>query len=640
MDVLENFPKLRKSRTLYGTSLCLTVISEPLDHVQPSPDTKSYYPVWQRVKRKIILSIRIKKLLTGGTNLGPLSSLSSKINDDALRNYLSSKLVRLDGETEVLSGHSTFTIGPGTKLASFWNIFISFVLLYAAFVTPYLLSFESITPADGLFRVDMLIDVLFLIDLGVNFNLGYYNSEGHVITNRVLIATRYLKGWFILDCVASIPFSIIEFCSVGTSWNLLISKVRSLPKLLRLSRVLKLFKNLTQLEQIDWLMGVNQQVWRLAKVVLGAFLSLHIVACLWHFSARAYNYSPDTWVYRYGYLDTPPAEKYETSLYWGFTTLTTIGYGDISPLTPLEKGIAMVWMIGAVYLISFSVGSLAAAAASAETKDKVVNEKIAIAERFGEAARIKKNVLHMLKRNVRLENDHFSLSEKAKESMLNGLPMSVKYEVAMNIYGESVAHFPFFTTRGNSFVGAIALFLEVQVYSAWDVIWNSGEASHGIYFITNGKITYIVPNKGVKFSSLHEWQYFGDIEVVNETERKFDVTANQHLVLLLLPRRIIGKIKDEFPKIWIEIREAAVRREQLLYMHAAEMIVVKRILQAGGNFECSSVVKEMIEDEYDILIEDHKRNKSTDIIELESRVASLTESMSRLRILINSVVNK
>ena len=637
MDLLSR--KARKAHTLYNSALSQTVISDSVDATIHSSRTKSYYEVWQRVKHKIIVSIRIQKLLNASQKISAMSSISSKVCDEELRSYLNSKLIRLGGEVPVVSGHSRFVIGPGTKLASAWNILISFVLIYAAFVTPYLFSFENVTTADLLFRVDMLIDVLFLIDLVMNFNLGYYNSEGHIITNRAFIAKRYCKGWFLLDCVASIPFSIIEFCSVGNT-DVLISKVRTLPKLLRLSRVLKLFKNITQLEHIDWLMGVNQRVWRLIKVLLGAFLSLHIVACLWHFSARAYNYSADTWVFRYGYLDAVPGELYETSLYWALTTLTTIGYGDIVPLTPIEKGIAMAWMIAAVYLISFSVGSLAAAAASAETKDKVINEKIAIAERFAKATKVKKNVLHLLKRNVRLENDNFSLSEKAKESMLNGLPMSVKHEVAMSIYSQAVAKFPFFTTRGNSFVGAIALFLELQNYAAGDIIWNAGEATHGIYFITNGKITYMIPEKEVKFSTLHEGQYFGDIELIHEVERRFDVTANQHSVLLCLPRHIIRKIKDEFPKIWKEIKEVAVAREQLLYMHAAEMIVVKRILHAGGGFECSHVIKGMIEEEYDILIENHKTDKSCEIIELENKVASLSDTVKRLNILLNSVINK
>jgi voltage-gated potassium channel len=47
------------------------------------------------------------------------------------------------------------------------------------------------------------------------------------------------------------------------------------------------------------------------------------------------------------------------AMYWALTTLTTVGYGDISPITPLGKLIAGVTMIAGLALFSLPVGIIA-----------------------------------------------------------------------------------------------------------------------------------------------------------------------------------------------------------------------------------------------------------------------------------------
>ena len=55
---------------------------------------------------------------------------------------------------------------------------------------------------------DTIIDVFFLLDILINFNTGYY-KKGVLIMNRKDIIVNYLKTWFILDLLASFPYSWI-----------------------------------------------------------------------------------------------------------------------------------------------------------------------------------------------------------------------------------------------------------------------------------------------------------------------------------------------------------------------------------------------------------------------------------------------
>jgi uncharacterized membrane protein (UPF0182 family) len=60
-----------------------------------------------------------------------------------------------------------------------------------------------------------------------------------------------------------------------------------------------------------------------------------------------------------GYIEMSASEQYLTSFYFTITTITTVGYGDISINTPLEKIFCIIIMIIGVLAFTFASGSLA-----------------------------------------------------------------------------------------------------------------------------------------------------------------------------------------------------------------------------------------------------------------------------------------
>ena len=46
---------------------------------------------------------------------------------------------------------------------------------------------------------------------------------------------------------------------------------------------------------------------------------------------------PDTWVIRYSFQDSSNFERYTACVHFIITTITTVGYGDISPYTLWER---------------------------------------------------------------------------------------------------------------------------------------------------------------------------------------------------------------------------------------------------------------------------------------------------------------
>jgi len=107
-------------------------------------------------------------------------------------------------------------------------------------------------------------------------------------------------------------------------------------------------------------------------------LCVHITGCFWYFSASLENFHPDTWVVRYGIADSPVSTAYIASIYWSLTVLTTMGFGDITPGTDLERILTMLWMIVGVGFYSFTIGSLSSILSSVDTKESLLANKMYI----------------------------------------------------------------------------------------------------------------------------------------------------------------------------------------------------------------------------------------------------------------------
>ena len=90
--------------------------------------------------------------------------------------------------------------------------------------------------------MEYFIDLFFLIDIFINFNTTFMHENGLYETSRCNIALSYLKGYFLIDFISSIPIDkvIIEFTYGGTYNKML--RIFKLPKLFSTLKMTKLFK--------------------------------------------------------------------------------------------------------------------------------------------------------------------------------------------------------------------------------------------------------------------------------------------------------------------------------------------------------------------------------------------------------------
>ena len=213
--------------------------------------------------------------------------------------------------------------------------------------------YEADTPAGKAFDVGLLIVIVLSIVLvmlesipGMNerYYWEFYTAEW-IITAiftieyilRIIVINkpaRYIFSFYgIVDLLSTLPTYI---AILGGGHNLLFA-VRAL-RLLRIFRILKITRYIGESNKL--LLALRNSR---AKILV--FLYAVIILCVIMGTIMYLVEGPEN-----GYTSIP------TGIYWCIVTLTTVGFGDIHPVTPLGQFIASLIMITGYGIIAVPTG--------------------------------------------------------------------------------------------------------------------------------------------------------------------------------------------------------------------------------------------------------------------------------------------
>ncbi|CAE8644990.1 unnamed protein product [Polarella glacialis] len=272
-----------------------------------------------------------------------------------------------------------------------WDLSMTVLCFFVAYYVPWeFVSFsEEKKEWPSLRVINRLLNLTFTCDIVLNFFVACSNPSGDLSqslwqTDPIKIASFYmafpmsqggLAGWFWIDMVAVLPGWYHFYCLLvhGDPF------VRSY-KFLELGRALKLYRMLNLPRLMRFVSRWHAQTgfsfhlvdfWRFLFVTT---LTAHLMACTWiaiegkvtrgHLS---YYTNQETWlsvlIAQRGDPCSPSAEQdsvcvYFLALYWSTMTLTTVGYGDITPQNLPEYFVCTASMLVSGFVWAYLVGSV------------------------------------------------------------------------------------------------------------------------------------------------------------------------------------------------------------------------------------------------------------------------------------------
>lgn len=91
-----------------------------------------------------------------------------------------------------------------------WDWVILILTFYTAIMVPYNVSFKTKQNNLVWLVLDSVVDVIFLVDIVLNFHTTFVGPGGEVISDPKLIRMNYLKTWFVIDLLSCLPYDIIN----------------------------------------------------------------------------------------------------------------------------------------------------------------------------------------------------------------------------------------------------------------------------------------------------------------------------------------------------------------------------------------------------------------------------------------------
>ncbi len=202
-----------------------------------------------------------------------------------------------------------------------------FIAIMVSVVLTMLNSVHSIRTEYG--RLLFLLNTVFTVLFTMEYILRLYCAEK---------PTRYARSFFgVVDLLAVLPFYI----------GLLVPSTRFLDviKVLRMLRIFRVLKMAQYVGEANLLMNALVSSRRKIGIFVVAVMSIVVIlgSVMYVIEGEAN-----------GFTSIP------RSVYWAIVTLTTVGYGDISPQTPMGQALAACIMIIGYSIIAVPAGIITA----------------------------------------------------------------------------------------------------------------------------------------------------------------------------------------------------------------------------------------------------------------------------------------
>ncbi|XP_061609146.1 potassium voltage-gated channel subfamily H member 5-like [Phyllopteryx taeniolatus] len=432
-----------------------------------------------------------------------------------------------------------------------WDWIILILTFYTAIMVPYNVSFRTRQNNLAWLVLDSIVDIIFLVDIVLNFHTTFVGPAGEVISDARLIRMNYVKTWFVIDLLSCLPYDIINgfehfeedfvtpsspashlrdssnFHRNGTrTEDSVLPGLSSLFSSLKVIRLLRLGR---VARKLDHYLEYGAAVLVLLVCVFG--LVAHWLACIWYsigdhevIDETTNTIKTDSWLYqlalsigtpyRYNASGTGRWEGgpdkdtlYISSLYFTMTSLTTIGFGNIAPTTDGEKIFSVAMMMVGSLLYATIFGNVTTIFQQMYTNTNRYHEMLNNVRDFLKLYQVPKG---LSERVMDFIVSTWAMSKGIDtDKVLSICPKDMRADICVHLNRQVFNDHPAFRLASDGCLRSLAVEFQTTHCAPGDLIFHVGESVDTLCFVISGSLEVIQDDEVIAI--LGKGDVFGDV---------------------------------------------------------------------------------------------------------------------------------
>ncbi|KAL4481146.1 hypothetical protein ABPG72_015101 [Tetrahymena utriculariae] len=414
-----------------------------------------------RSKYKIVRKLRIMYLIFRKSTkqcYSPFQSLQNKIIS-VLKNMLD--------PIPVILPYNNFSLG--------WDLIILILILINVIKIPYELAFNN-----GDFSVGIISYVsraIFFLDFFMMFNTAFYEN-GVLEKQRSKIFIHFLKKRLAIEgctyaCLWFNPFGIELF------------------RTFFLVKFLQFYDTIEKLAEAFQLSYKYNFIVKLIVLLIEVVLLCHLFACIWYSigNYEVKNSTGSNWIQKFSADNNNQYQQYIDSIYFSVITIGTIGYGDIVPVSTLEKACLTAMAIFSCGIFAYILSNIQNVYREYQMKQEGYLNKLIKLNNYMFNREVNPNLQQMARKYLEYVHQQGFQQGVMPCDTLNSLSSSLRQEIKEDIFKKSINNIKFLQKFSNQLKIQLSRKMTEINYGPDEYIMKKGQQQlPRLYFILKGQV--------------------------------------------------------------------------------------------------------------------------------------------------------